>query len=360
MYKAIGLAEGGRRLAHPNPMVGAVIVKNGEILAGGFHQRFGGPHAEVSAIKKAGVQCKGATLYVTLEPCSTTGKTPPCVEAVIKAGFSKVVVGAIDPNPAHKGCGIRMLRNAGIEVVIGVLRDVVARQNEVFFTNMQKGRPFVTVKLAMSLDGKIATATGESRWISSEDSRRVVHELRACSDAVLIGVTSCIMDKARLNIRGISGKWKEPYKVIIDPRLELPFNARVLKSNRHERIIILTKCSAGAKKFKTLIDKGVNVRHVRSQGKYLSIRAILKELSTFDIRSVVVEGGSGIVGSFFDARLVDKVCFFVAPKIIGGKLSLCAVGGKGIDCVKNAFSIHDLEVTKVGCDHVFVGYPNAR
>jgi diaminohydroxyphosphoribosylaminopyrimidine deaminase / 5-amino-6-(5-phosphoribosylamino)uracil reductase len=360
MYQAIGLAEEGRRLAHPNPMVGAMIVRKGEVIASGYHECFGKSHAEVNAIKKAGKRCKGSILYVTLEPCSTFGKTPPCVDAIIQAGFVKVVIGAIDPNLAHAGRGVRKLRRAGVAVVTGVLKDVIAQQNEVFFTNMQKNRPFVTVKLAMSLDGKIATATGDSRWISSVDSRLIVHELRAQSDAVLVGVNTCIIDNARLNVRGLSGTWREPYKVVIDQDLRLPITATVIKSNKPEYVIILTARQENDKKFKEFENRGVQMRHVRSQGGRLSIPRVLKTLGAFNIASVLVEGGSGIVGSFFDANLVDKVCFFVAPKIIGGKSSIGAVGGKGIDRVKNAFSIKDLCVAKVGCDHVFVGYPDVR
>ncbi len=360
MYQAIGLAEGGRRLAHPNPMVGAVVVRKGEVIASGYHACFGEPHAEINAIKKAGKRCHGATLYVTLEPCATFGKTPPCVDAILKAGFKKVVIGAIDPNPAHNGRGVRKLRRAGVAVITGVLKNVIAQQNEVFFTNMQKGRPFVTVKLAMSLDGKIATATGDSRWISSADSRMIVHELRAQSDAVLAGVRTCVIDNARLNVRGLSGIWREPLKVVIDPELSLPMTAAVIKNNKPDGIVIFTAMRETSKKFKEFKERGLLVQHVRSHGGHLSIPMVLKRLRALNIASVLVEGGSGIVGSFFDAKLVDKVCFFVAPKIIGGKTSIGAVGGKGSDLVRNAFSIKDLCVAKVGCDHVFVGYPTVH
>ncbi len=360
MYQAVSLAEKGRRLAHPNPMVGAVIVKRGTIIASGHHERFGGPHAEVNAIKKAGTHCKGATLYVTLEPCSTFGKTPPCVDAIVHAGFTRVIVGAMDPNPLHNGRGIRKLRRAGITVVTGILKDVVERQNEAFFTKMRTGRPFVTVKLAMSLDGKIATADGDSRWISSADSRKIVHELRAQSDAVLIGVKTCVVDNARLTVRGIGGTWREPYKVVIDPELRLPATAMVLKKNAPGSVIVFTAVKDKDKRFMKYQRRGINVRFIRSQHGYLSIPAVLEALNEFNIMSVLVEGGSGIVGSFFDAKLVDKICFFVAPKIIGGQRSINAVGGKGRARIRNAFVVKDLWVEKVGEDHVFVGYPTLR
>lgn len=358
MREALFLAEKGRRCVHPNPMVGAVVVKDGTIVGKGYHQRFGGPHAEVFAIKRAGALCAGSTLFVTLEPCSTTGKTPPCVDLIVRSGIKKVVVGAVDPNPRHQGRGIRKLRRHGITVVPGVCRALVAKQNETFFAFMKTGRPFVTVKLAMSLDGKIATRTGDSRWISCDASRQHVHQLRAEHDAVMVGVNTCVIDNARLTVRGITGRWKEPVKVVIDPCLRLSSQAILFQENAPENIILIAsqqRCSV--RKIRMFERKGVRVCMIRENKGHLRMAEILTVLAEHGVSSVFVEGGSTVVGHFFDEKLVDKVHFFYAPLIIGGTHSIAGVGGKGCDTVKGAVHFRDMKCVQMGVDQWFSGYP---
>ena len=259
MQKAIDLAEKGRLNAHPNPMVGCVVVKGKQLVGAGYHSYFGGPHAEVNALRKAGKKAKGATLYVSLEPCSTSGKTPPCVEKVIAAGVKKVVIGSNDPNPKHTGRAARALRKRGIIVKTGILKSFVEKQNESFFKAMKTGRPFVTVKLAMSLDGNIATKTGDSKWISNKAARERVHKMRAEADAIMIGSGTLLADDARLNVRGVKGVRKEPYKVIVDTKLKISPQAAVIQKNKRDQVIIFTSTKTQKTKIKKIADLGVHV-----------------------------------------------------------------------------------------------------
>ena len=357
MQRAILLAEKGRCLAHPNPLVGALVVKSGTAIASGYHKEFGGPHAEVAALRAAGKRARGATLIVTLEPCSTFGKTPPCTELIIRSGVTRVIVGSIDPNPRHRGRGIRVLRKHGIAVTTGVCAQAVVEQNEVFFHVMKKKRPFIMLKLAMSLDGNIATRTGDSQWISSPASRKRVHELRAQADAVMVGAHTCVHDNAQLSVRGITGRWKEPFKVVLDPRLQVTPALKIVRNNDPQRVIIMTGQRNNPSARKRLEKKGVTVMSVPSHRGMLSLDAVFNGLQARGIASVLVEGGSRLAGSLFDAQLIDKVYFFYAPRIIGGTAAIRSVGGSGISRVCVSARIKNTSWQPVGPDMLMTGYP---
>ncbi len=364
MRRALELARGGAGLTSPNPMVGAVIVRNGKIVGEGFHRRAGEPHAEIVALrstldarrstskipKNVGTRTlRRATLYVTLEPCCTHGRTPPCTDAIIVSGIRRVVAATPDPNPKHSGRGIKLLRRAGICVEVGLLREEATRLNEAFNKWIVTGLPFVTVKAAMSLDGKIATRTGDSKWISSEQSRKLAHAMRATADAVMVGSRTVIRDNPQLTARLAPAK-RQPLRIIVDSRGQTPLTARVYSDKfRGNTIVLTTKASKGGWRA-TLERRGVRVLVLPSRGGKIDLRAALRELGRREITSVLVEGGSELIGALFDARLVDKLAFFYAPKIIGGKDAPPAVGGVGIARISRALELKSPAVEKVGGD----------
>jgi len=356
MQKALALAGRGKGRTSPNPMVGAVIVKGNKIIAGAFHRKAGAPHAEILALRKAGSKARGATLYINLEPCCHTDKrTPPCTKAIIKSGLKKVVVAMRDPNPKVNGRGIKELRDAGIDVKVGVMGKEAKKLNEVFVKFITKKEPFVILKIAQSIDGKIALATGESRWITGEDSRRYVHKLRGEVDAVLVGIGTILKDNPSLTCRIPEGR--NPYRIVVDSNLQIPLNAKVLRHKDYKTIIATTK-NASKGKIDLLSGGGVQVLTINDKDGMVDLNALMKEIGRLNIMSVMIEGGSSISASAISDRVVDKIMFFTAPEIIGGVDAISSVGGKSPASLKDTVRIKDLQVKKIGEDILLEGYIN--
>lgn len=353
MQIALDLAEKGRGLVEPNPLVGAVIVKDDKIIGKGYHELYGGNHAEVNAINDAGDNCTGATMYVTLEPCSHFGKTPPCVESIKRAGIKKVYFAVCDPNPITKGKGAEILKGVGIEVISGILENDAAKLNAPFFKLMEKKRPYITAKWAMSLDGKIATQTGDSRWISSEESRSYVHSIRGQMDAIMVGIGTTIADDPLLTCR-ISAE-RVPKRIIVDNKARLPLDSQLIKTIDDADVIVATTDQAPKDRIKKLEDLGCNIITVNEENGLVDLKLLLDELGSLQFTNVLVEGGSRIFGSMFDNHLVDKVVIFIAPKIIGGKNAVSPVSGNGIINIANAAQINDIKLSQFANDIVVEG-----
>lgn len=355
MQKVLRLAAKGRGRTSPNPMVGAVIVKGNKIIAEAFHRKAGTPHAEILALKKAGADARGATLYINLEPCCHKDKrTPPCTRAIIESGLKRVVVAMRDPNPKVNGRGIKELRDAGIDVEVGVMGREARRLNEAFVKFITKGVPFVILKIAQSIDGKIALATGESRWITGEDSRRYVHNLRNEVDAVLVGIGTVKKDNPSLTCRIPGGR--DPYRIIVDSNLEIPLSAKVLRHKDHKTIIAVTK-NAGTEKIDLVKNLGAEVLIIkRDKNGLVDLKTLMKRLRRLNMMSVLIEGGSSINASAISTKIVDKVMFFTAPKIIGGINAIPSIAGKSPALLRNALKIKNLQVKKIGGDILLEGY----
>jgi diaminohydroxyphosphoribosylaminopyrimidine deaminase/5-amino-6-(5-phosphoribosylamino)uracil reductase len=358
MSKALALAARARGETSPNPMVGAVLVKKGKIVAEGYHKKAGTPHAEVIAIDKAGESAKGSTLYVNLEPCCHKDKrTPPCTRKIIASGIRKVVVAMTDPNPKVSGRGIAELESSGIKVVSGVLEQKAFRLNEFYVKHITTGTPFVVLKVAMTLDGKIATPEGESKWITGEKARAAVHLLRGSVDAVLTAIGTVKADNPRLTCR--TGEDRNPVRVIIDPGLEVRLDSNVL-CVPPETIIVTRRSekdrsgSEGSAKRGVLLRKGVRI--IEYDGEKVGMKWLMKELGGMGITSLLVEGGSSLNSYCLENGIVDKVMFFVAPKIIGGRNSFPAVGGRTFRKLAEAYRVEDLSVKRIGEDLLIEGY----
>jgi len=348
MKKVLRLAAKAAGRTSPNPMVGAVLVKGGKIIAEDYHRKPGTPHAEALVIQKAREKSKGATLYVNLEPCCHTDKrTPPCTMAIINAGIKKVVIGMKDPNPKVSGKGIEKLKKAGIEIVSGILEEDAKKLNEAYIKYITTGKPFVTLKVAMTLDGKIATPEGESKWITGEKARREVHKLRGSVDAIMTAIGTVKVDDPQMTARGKGAK--SPKRIIIDPALEIPLDAKILQTPP-ETIIITENTGNKAKK---LEETGIKLIHYNGK---LDLKWLMEKLSKMEITSVLIEGGSSLNAHAFEDNIVDKVMFFIAPKIIGGKESFSAVGGISFRKLAEAYQIKDIKLKRVGEDILVEGY----
>lgn len=350
MRQALGLARRAIGRTAPNPVVGAVMVKRGRVIGQGYHRRAGLPHAEVEALRRAGARARGATLYVTLEPCTHTGRTPPCCDALVRAGIRRVVIAMRDPNPLTNGRGIARLRRAGMQVTTGVLADEAHRLNAPFTNVMTMKRPLVVVKIAQSLDGKIATRTGESRWISSARSRALVQRLRRQTDAILVGINTILRDDPRLSVREgrRPARADRPLKVIVDNRLRTPVTSRCLSKASPAPTVIATVTRSPAKRAR-LQRQGAHVLVLQPQKGRVPLRALLRELAhRFAVMSVLLEGGGEVVASAFRERVVDRVVWCVAPTIIGGRRSPSSVGGEGIARLRQAIRLSDLRVRRMG------------
>lgn len=358
MRRALELAERGEGWTNPNPLVGAVIVKEGRIVGEGYHERFGGPHAEVRALEEAGEEAEGADLYVNLEPCVHWGKTPPCVERIISAKVRRVIVAARDPNPLVNGKGIERLREAGLEVVEGVLEGEAKKINEPFFKFITTGRPFVVLKLAMTLDGKIATRTGDSRWISGGRSRELVHRLRNRYAAVLVGINTILRDDPQLTVRLEDTRTKDPLRVVLDSRGRVPPEARVLSLESEAPTAVATTGGMPRGKEKALLNKGARVWRLPARDGRVDLEELLKKLGEEGIDSLLVEGGATVATSFIEASSVDKVVFFIAPKVVGGPGA--AIGGEGVERIADAWQLKDISVRMLDDDVVYEGYLNDR
>jgi diaminohydroxyphosphoribosylaminopyrimidine deaminase/5-amino-6-(5-phosphoribosylamino)uracil reductase len=354
MRRALELAERGAGRVNPNPLVGAVVVKDGRIVGEGFHERFGGPHAEVLALDAAGEEARGADLYVTLEPCVHWGKTPPCVERIISSGIKRVFVAVRDPNPLVNGKGIATLREAGIAVTEGVLEREARKLNEPFFKFITTKRPFVVLKLALSLDGKVATRSGESRWISNERSRELVHQMRNRYAAVLVGVNTILRDDPQLTARAAGAR--DPWRIVLDSRGRIPLEAKVLSLGSPAPTVVATTELMPQEKERALISKGARVWRLRARDGRVDLEELLVRLGEEGLDSLLVEGGPTVAAGFLEAGLVDKVVFFIAPKIIGGEEAPGAVGGRGVEGLAEAWKLKDISVRMLEGDLVYEGY----
>lgn len=353
MGLAINLAKATTGQTSPNPHVGAVLVKDHQIVGMGAHLKAGEPHAEVHAIRMAGDKAKGATLYVTLEPCSHFGKTPPCSNLVIEAGIKKVFVASLDPNPLVGGAGIKKMLAAGIEVEVGVMKDEAEALNKVFFHYINTGLPFVTLKTAISLDGKIATVAGESQWITSVESRKDVHQFRHTHDAILVGVNTVIKDNPSLTAR-LEGGAKNPIRVILDTRLRTPPESAVINDQQAQTIIV-TGAEVDSTRVKQFSAKGIEI--IKLATPEIIIPDMLKKLGERGISSVYVEGGAEVHGSFLKEKAFQQVITYIAPKLIGGKSAPAAFGGEGIAHLEDTVSLDIKDVKKIGQDIRIIAEP---
>jgi diaminohydroxyphosphoribosylaminopyrimidine deaminase / 5-amino-6-(5-phosphoribosylamino)uracil reductase len=347
---AMGLAIRGT--PSPNPYVGAVLVKGGKVVGCGWHVAAGEDHAEVMALESAGTRARGATLYTTLEPCNHFGRTPPCTRAIIEAGISRVVFGSPDPNPHVEGRGMQALKKAKIKVTGNILRKECDNINEMFLKYITEGVPFVTLKAAMSMDGRIATRTGQSRWITGETSREYAHMLRACHDAVLVGINTVRKDDPQLTAR-IPGAKRQPIKVILDSHLRTPLNSKILQGGN---AIIACTTAAKSGKIAALERRGAKVI-VCGRGAKVSLPVLLEKLGNMEITSVMVEGGGEAIAAFVEAGLFDKLYLFYAPLIIGGNRAKPAFGGEGAKTLASARRLRVESVQQTGEDRLFVCYP---
>lgn len=349
MRLALRLARRGVGKVSPNPMVGAVIMKDGRVIGQGYHCYLGGKHAEVNAIESAVEDIAGTTMYVTLEPCCHHGKTPPCVEAVIKSRVGRVVIGTLDPFPQMRGRSLEILKENGIETMVGVLEEECRALNEVYLKYMSTGMPFVTVKFAETLDGRIATATGDSRWISCEESRKIAHRLRARHDAILAGIGNVLLDDPRLTTRLVKGR--SATRVVLDSSLRIPLEAKVLAEQETARTLVAATPPADQAKAEALKQMGIEVLTVPPDADgQVDLKELLKVLAQRQISSVLVEGGAEVITSFLRQGLADRLVVFIAPKIMGRGIE--AVGELGIKEVADALKLTFIKVYRSGEDMV--------
>jgi len=336
MKQALRLAYKGLGKTSPNPMVGAIIVKDDQIVGKGYHQYFGGNHAEINAIQNARESVEGATLYVTLEPCCHYGKTPPCVDALIRSNIGRAVIGTPDPNPLVNGRSAEILKQQGIETKVGVLEEECHSLNEAYFKYVTTGTPLVTVKFAQTLDGRIATVTGDSKWISSAESRRLAHELRAINDAIVAGIGTILADDPQLTVRLVKGR--NPVRIILDSRLRIPLDAKVLRNQELASTIIVTTSRANEKKLSRLREMGIEVLVTREgEASGIDLRHLLIMLGQRGISSVLAEGGAEVITSLLRLNLADKLVIIVAPKIMGRGIE--AVGELNIGDVSQTLKL---------------------
>lgn len=348
MSEALRLAAKARGKTAPNPMVGAVVVNDGKIVGRGFHPKAGQPHAEIFALRQAGKKARGGTLYVSLEPCAHTGRTPPCVDAIRRAGIRRVVAAMIDPNPITRGRGLAQLKRQGIATQVGLLKNKSQRLNADFIRRMNRTRPEVTLKIAQSLDGKIATRTGQSRWITSVPARVWTHRLRARMDAILIGIGTVLKDDPRLTVRG-AGSSAKPVRIVLDSRLRMPVSARMLKG-RGGPVWIAALPAASLQKEKRLRAAGAEVFRVPARQRRVNLAKLMELLNSRGIKHLLIEGGAETAASALDQKLVDHLAWIIAPKIIGGRAAVPSVGGIGAATLKKAVNVRRWKFRSLGPD----------
>jgi len=357
MRAAIRLARRGAGRVSPNPMVGAVIAKRGTIIGRGFHRSYGGPHAEVHALTQAGRAARNADLYVNLEPCCHQGKTPPCVPAIVQHGIRRVFVGMVDPNPAVHGKGIAALRRAGLAVEVGLLEPECRRLNEHSIAFITPGMPFVILKAAMSLDGKIATAGGESQWITGPEARRHAHLVRSQVDAVMVGIGTVRADDPQLTVRLAGRAGRNPQRVVIDPGLRIPRAARLLQTARETKTIIATDSARiDTPRARAITKLGAELLGLPLISGRIDCRALLRALAARNIASLLIEGGAETSAAALEAGVVHKVLFYYAPKIIGGRTALSGIGGIGPARLADAARIERVSVSRLQDDFLIEGY----
>jgi len=353
MRRALRLAQKGRGRTSPNPMVGAVLVKEGRVVGEGYHSKAGEAHAEIVALQEAGDRARGATLYLNLEPCAHFGKTPPCAPQVIEAGVKRVVLGMEDPNPLVKGKGIERMRKAGLEIEIGILEEECRRLNEAFCKYIVRKEPFVMLKVAATLDGKIATRHGDSKWISGEASRRFVHRLRDQVDGVLVGIGTVLKDDPQLTVRIKGGR--DPYRIVLDSQLRIPEEAKVIGVSP-SKAIIATSALAPKDKIEKLEKRGVRILILDSHEGKINLKSCLSKLGEIEMTSLLVEGGSQVNGSFLDEGLIDKLLFFLSPKLLGDHQALGIFAGRGVTRLEEAVAIKKIKTRRIGEDILLEGY----
>ena len=347
MQQALELAKKGIGHVNPNPLVGSVIVKDGKIIGEGYHQKYGGPHAEVNAFASLEESPVGATMYVTLEPCSHYGKTPPCVDAVIKSGVTRVVVASLDPNPLVAGRSITKMQAAGIDVEIGVLKEECDELNAVFFHYITKKKPYVVMKYAMTSDGKIATHTGSSRWITGESARTKVHEDRHLYSGIMVGVGTVIADDPMLDCRIKGGR--NPIRIICDTTLRTPHNSRIIETAESIRTILITACTDEIK-HQLYISVGCRIMTVPLKDAKLDLQVAMRILAEEGIDSILLEGGATLNASALDAGIVNKVQTYIAPKLFGGASAPTPIAGRGVNHPDQAYILKNRKITILGED----------
>jgi len=341
MRRGLELARRGLGEVEPNPMVGAVVVRGGRVVGEGWHRRFGGPHAEVDALDRAGARAKGATLFVNLEPCCHFGKTPPCTDRIVAAGVKEVVAAVKDPNPIVSGKGFSILRRKGVAVRTGTLEAESVRLNRGFFKSHTLGLPYVAAKWAMTLDGKIATRTGDSRWVSGDRARGWVRTLRDDYQAILVGANTAIRDDP-----GLRGGKRDPIRIVLDSNARIPMDSQLVKTAKERRTIVAVTDSAPAAKQRRLERAGVQVIRLETS----DLRVVFEELARSGIHSILVEGGGEVHASLFEAGLADEVLVVVAPKIAGGRDAVTPVEGEGLSKMAEALKLEDVTVERLGGD----------
>jgi diaminohydroxyphosphoribosylaminopyrimidine deaminase/5-amino-6-(5-phosphoribosylamino)uracil reductase len=356
MNMALELAERGKGYTSPNPMVGSVVVKDSHVVGNGFHEYAGGPHAEVRALENAGELAKGATLYVTLEPCNHTGKTPPCTEKIIKSGVVRVVVAMRDPNPDVTGGGIQLLRKNGITVDVGVEEKQALRLNEMFVKYVKTKRPFVILKTASTLDGRIATRTGDSKWVTGESARNFVHSIRHSVDGIMVGIGTVRHDDPSLTTRLENIKGKDPIRIILDTRLTISENARMLTMESAAETLVITGDNIPSQKKRNLEKKGVKIVESPLKDGLIDLDKLMNILGGMGMTSLLVEGGGRVAASALNSSIVDKILFFFAPKILGGDDGIPVCRGPGPEKMSDCIKVHDILIHRFDDDILIEGY----
>lgn len=351
MMLALELAKKGLGHTSPNPMVGCVVVKDGKIMTEGYHQQYGDFHAERNALTKCTEDLTGADMYVTLEPCCHQGKTPPCTDIIIERGIGKVYIGTLDPNPKVAGRGAEILREHGIEVETGILEKECLELNETFFHYMTENMPYIAMKYAMTMDGKIATFTGDSKWVTGEEARQHVHQLRKRYSAIMIGIGTVLMDDPMLNCRIEKGV--DPVRVICDSHLRIPLDSQIVRTAKHIPTIV-AYAEGNEEKEQQLKEAGIRLIHNNENGM-VDFRGLVKELGEQGIDSILIEGGGTFHGTVLKSGLVDRIYCYIAPKLIGGKEAKSPIEGSGFSRMQEALEIYDTEILKVGQDICITG-----
>lgn len=351
MNLAMNLACKAKGLTSPNPMVGALVVKNGRIISKGYHKKAGLAHAEIIALAAAGTKARGAILYVTLEPCAHFGKTAPCVNRIINSGVKEVIVGMLDPNPLNNGTGIKLLKEHGIKVSLGYLEEELRAMNRVFVKYITKRIPFVTVKIAQSLDGKIATRTYDSKWITSDKSRIYAHRIRQNYDAVMVGVNTVLRDNPKLDA------WfakHQPVKIVVDSQLSTPEGKNIF--NEGNIIIATLPVKPGQEtENRRILSQRAKILEVKEKEGQVNLKDMMRKLANLEISNILVEGGGTLIGALFDEGLVDKILFFVSPKIIGGKEAINSVMGRGVARIDKVIKLKEVKLRRIGEDFLIEG-----
>jgi len=350
MRRALTLAERARGHTSPNPIVGAVIARRGRIVGEGYHKRAGTPHAEPLAIKDAGKRARGGTLYVTMEPCCTYGRTPPCTDAILRTGLKRVVIATEDPSPKHRKRGVAILRRAGLKVQVGLFKDEATRMNPAYNKWITTGLPLVTLKAAMSLDGKIATRDGESKWITGPEARAFAHKLRAQHDAILVGINTVLRDDPALTVRTAPPPRRQPLRVVLDSSGRISLRSQLLSDRYRQNTLVITTPRCGVSKREEIQSRGANVLVAPLRGGAVDVRWALRQLGKQEITSILVEGGGEAIASFLEQGLADRIAFFYAPLIIGGNGAASAVAGRGVARLAEALRLKNLSYERIGND----------